>query len=190
MEMNMKTHTKVLIILSLGLPIFLLIGKGANAVLNLPTIITVCEFKDGSIRSINDGFSLLKKCPNGSRLALITGEPGLKGDKGDPGDPAPSLPPVEEIMVFEYGDLNGGVEPKVIDLEGHRVFTINCLVDQGDGGVKTWSSEDQENWNLEYRDGCGGVAQRYYQNTAKVKARYYKIVLEGSFKGYVSVLAN
>lgn len=103
---------------------------------------------------------------------------------------ASPLPPVEEIMVFDYGDLNGSMEPKVINLAGHRVFTINCLVDSGDGGTKTWSSNDQVNWNLEYRDGCGGKGPIYNQNTAKVKANYYKVVLEGAFKGYVSILAN
>jgi hypothetical protein len=93
-------------------------------------------------------------------------------------------------MVYDYGTLNSGIAPQIVTLTGHRVFTINCLVDQGDGGVKTWSSNDQNTWTLEYRDGCGGIGPKYYQNTAKVKANYYKIVLEGSFTGYVSILAN
>lgn len=53
----------------------------------LPRITTVCESKSGDLKSIDDGFSLLKKCPEGQRLAVIIGEQGLKGDKGDKGDP-------------------------------------------------------------------------------------------------------
>ena len=116
------------------------------------------------------------------------GATGPEGPKGSTGESA-QTPSVDEIMVFDYGDLNGAIEPRVVDLTSHRVFTITCLIDQGDGGVKTWRSDDQLNWELEYRAGCGGSGSVYNQNTSKVKSRFYKVVLEGAFKGYVSMLA-
>lgn len=66
---------------------FLLLSIGIiKATEVLPRITTVCEFKNGEIRGINDDFSILKNCPENSRLALIMGEQGLKGERGDQGE--------------------------------------------------------------------------------------------------------
>lgn len=40
--------------------------------------------------AIDDGYSIFKKCPSGSRRVVIIGtkgDPGLPGPKGDPGEP-------------------------------------------------------------------------------------------------------
>lgn len=53
-----------------------------SAQLGLPKITTACEFKSGQLFAFEDGFSILKKCPNNARRIIIIGE---KGDKGDTG---------------------------------------------------------------------------------------------------------
>lgn len=76
--------------LFLIIPFFVLavffFSKDILAQLELPVLSTVCERKNGQLLGINDGFSLLKKCPKGSRMVLIIGEQGLKGDKGEKGE--------------------------------------------------------------------------------------------------------
>lgn len=51
----------------------------------LPTVSTACEGKSGDLSAFNDGFSLLKKCPQNGRRVVLIGQQGPKGDKGDPG---------------------------------------------------------------------------------------------------------
>ena len=83
-------YKKPIIILSLfGLFFFFLRTVSVLAGEILPRISTVCENKLEIIVSINDGFSILKECPKGSRKALLIGEKGPKGDKGDKGDQGP-----------------------------------------------------------------------------------------------------
>lgn len=66
----------------------ILVGFGVSKVIaqGLPTLTTACENKVGLLFAYNDGFSLLKKCPTGSREVIILGQQGQKGDKGDQGE--------------------------------------------------------------------------------------------------------
>ena len=52
----------------------------------LPTITTACESRSGLLWVFDDGFSIFKTCPEGSRRIVIIGEQGSKGEKGDKGD--------------------------------------------------------------------------------------------------------
>ena len=66
---------------------FVVVSTGlAKAVTDgLPQITTACENRHGFLFSVNDGFSILKKCPNNFREVILVGQPGPKGDQGDPG---------------------------------------------------------------------------------------------------------
>lgn len=86
---------KIVRFLPLLLIILVLIFLGISRIYaqeGLPTITTACENRNGLLRAFNDGFSLLKKCPAGSRRVIIIGERGLKGEKGDPGQVGPQGP--------------------------------------------------------------------------------------------------
>jgi len=106
----------------------------AKAVDVLPRITTVCESTRGDIKVIDDGYSLLKACPKGYRLAMIVGEqgpvgpqgeqgiqgvpgpagePGVKGDKGDPGENGKSL------KVF---DADGNELGLLVDYDHNKIF--------------------------------------------------------------------
>lgn len=79
----------------------LFFSKDILAQLELPRISTACELRNGQLFGIDDGFSLLKKCPKGSRMVMIIGDQGPKGDpgtqgpKGDKGDPGEQGSPGE-----------------------------------------------------------------------------------------------
>ena len=77
-----------------------------------PTINVLCENRGGILRSFDDGFSLLKKCPNGGRKVVLVGLQGPKGDKGDQGEPGPQGPKGEP------GD-SGFIADKIINVCFH-----------------------------------------------------------------------
>lgn len=55
------------------------------AQIEIPRITTACEMKNGQLYGVSDGFSPLTKCPRGSRMVMIIGDPGPKGDTGEMG---------------------------------------------------------------------------------------------------------
>lgn len=54
-----------------------------------PLLSKFCEFKNGDIKSVGSGFSILKKCPANSRAVLIGGESGPVGPTGPQGPQGP-----------------------------------------------------------------------------------------------------
>jgi hypothetical protein len=67
-----------------GLVLLTLLSFGSGVVLSqsskeLPRVETACETKAGLIHGFDDGFSILKKCPKGSRQILL-GEKPVSGD--------------------------------------------------------------------------------------------------------------
>ena len=85
-------YNKLLLILSVILILFLTVTIKAIAEEILPAISTVCENRLGILTSVNDGFSILKECPKGSRKVLLIGEKGPKGDTGIQGPQGPTGP--------------------------------------------------------------------------------------------------
>lgn len=94
---------KIIKVLPFLLIILVLIFLGISRIYaqeGFPTITIACENRNGLLRAFDDGFSLLKKCPTGSRRVVIIGEQGLKGEKGDKGDPGdPGYTPAKEVNV-------------------------------------------------------------------------------------------
>lgn len=88
----------------------------------LPRITTACEDKAGLLFSVNDGFSLLKKCPKNSRLVAIIGEKGDKGDKGDQG---------EQGLQGPKGDPGSSKILKVFDNNGNEIGISSTFSDNG-----------------------------------------------------------
>lgn len=87
---------KIIKILPFLLIVIVLIFLGFSKIYaqqGFPTITTACESRNGLLRAFDDGFSLLKKCPAGSRRVVIIGEQGLKGEKGEKGDQGDQGPP-------------------------------------------------------------------------------------------------
>lgn len=84
-ENNMQKIKVTILVVSLIFVAILGISK-VFALDQLPVVNTACENKNGLLLAINDGFSLLKKCPANSRRVVIIGEQGPKGEKGDKGD--------------------------------------------------------------------------------------------------------
>ncbi len=72
----------------LALVMGLIITKSVFAE-TFPTITFTCESQTGQLLAANDGFSILRTCPTGSRHVTIVGLQGPKGDKGDQGIPGP-----------------------------------------------------------------------------------------------------
>lgn len=88
---------------------------------DFPIVRTACENRSGALHAIDDGFSRLKRCPEGSRRVVIIGERGPKGDKGDPGEPGepgPEGPPGPQGAQGEPG-ADGFVPDKEIDVCFH-----------------------------------------------------------------------
>lgn len=80
---------KIIKILPFLLIILTLIFFGISRIYaqeGLPTITTACESRSGLLWAFDDGFSIFKTCPKGSRRIVIIGEKGPKGEKGDKGD--------------------------------------------------------------------------------------------------------
>lgn len=89
-----------------ALAILILMGAGKIYAQGFPTISTACENRNGLLRAYDDGFSLLKRCPEGNRRVVLIGLPGPQGEpgpqgpsgpKGDPGDPG--YTPTKEVNV-------------------------------------------------------------------------------------------
>lgn len=78
----------------------------------LPVITTACESRSGLLWAFDDGFSVLKKCPNGSRRVVLIGEQGTKGERGDKGDQGETGP---QGPKGETGD-SGYVPTKVVNV--------------------------------------------------------------------------
>lgn len=98
----------------------------AKAQIELPRISTVCEYKNGQLAAIDDGFSLLKKCPDNGRLVTIIGEKGDKGEQGLPG-----LTGAGNIaFVFSYGDHYAvTTDRKVWNWNGSWHFNFEVPID-------------------------------------------------------------
>ena len=94
--------------------------------IDIPTISIACEYKSGLLFSVNDGFSVFKKCPNNARRVVIIGEKGNKGEKGDPGEAGPQGSPGPK---GDPGD-SGYIPSKVVNV-CFDVSTGNLKVLQG-----------------------------------------------------------
>lgn len=80
---------KIIKIVPFLLIAFVLIFLGVTRIYaqqGFPTITIACENRSGNLSAFNDGFSVLKKCPNNARRVIIIGEKGEKGDRGEKGD--------------------------------------------------------------------------------------------------------
>ena len=79
-------------VLALFISAFLLIFLVASKIYaqqGFPTVSVACESKSGLLWAFDDGFSVFKDCPSGSRRVVLIGLTGPKGDKGDKGDIGP-----------------------------------------------------------------------------------------------------
>jgi len=131
----MKVNKKILLSLAFLSAGFLFV-KQISAQIELPRITTACEMKSGALLGINDGFSILKKCPKGSRMVMIIGEQGPKGDQGETGPQGPQgeqgLPgPVLGKTILDVQQVRGAnwenSDPTSNVATPDRV-TINCPV--------------------------------------------------------------
>lgn len=128
-------NTKLILILSM---LIILVGLVTTKVLanSLPIITRVCESKFGNLISINDGFSMFKKCPTGSREVLIIGQPGpqgnsgeigLIGPKGDKGDPGFST---DKMVHVCFNVANGSIrvlQASTCGNDVHWQIPVNCV---------------------------------------------------------------
>ena len=111
----------------------------------LPVLSVVCESKNGDIRAIEDGYSILEKCPPNHRRAIIIGE---KGDKGDQGETGPAGIQGEQGERGLKGDTGSfpSDEKSILDIQAVRggvwetgfteanaptpdIVTVNCKRD-------------------------------------------------------------
>lgn len=128
----MKINIKMLLFLPL-LFAGLLFVKQISAQVELPRITTACEMKNGALFAIDDGFSILKKCPKGSRMVMIIGEQGPKGDKGDKGDPGSQGPPGPVVgkTILDVQQVRGANwenSDPINNVATPDQITINCPV--------------------------------------------------------------
>lgn len=65
--------------------VLLLAAAGYVYAAELPTLSKFCEFKNGDIKSVGSGFSILKRCPANSRAVIISGQQGPIGQTGPQG---------------------------------------------------------------------------------------------------------
>lgn len=82
----------------------LIVGAAKIYAQGFPTISTACEYPSGLLRAFDDGFSVLKDCPEGSRRVILIGLQGPKGDKGNQGDLGPQGPQGEPGLQGLKGD--------------------------------------------------------------------------------------
>jgi hypothetical protein len=88
-----------------GLVLIIILSFGSGMVIGqnseeLPRVEVACESKAGLIHGFNDGFSILKKCPKGSRRVVLGDKSTLSND-----------PKITSNIVFidrEYVLLNDG----------------------------------------------------------------------------------
>jgi len=91
-KMKMKMKINKILLIPVLFFLGLLLVKQISAQIELPRITTACEMKNGALFGVDDGFSILKKCPKGSRMVMIIGEQGPKGLQGPVGETGPTGP--------------------------------------------------------------------------------------------------
>jgi len=182
---------KILLILTVSIPLLFLTSGKAFSQLTLPTITMVCEDKSGVLYAFDDGFSLFKKCAGKGRRVILIGEKGDRGDKGDKGEQGlqGTMPTAVEHTIFAQGYLTNDSYSDIKDFTGHQMLTLNCVFTYGIGGVWVYYSEDQINWNLDPRAECGGNSNNGdVQKDSKIKGNFYKFKIIGNYDGQVSAI--
>lgn len=79
------------------------------AQLNLPQITTVCENKNGTIYSFDDGFSTKLECEGElRRRVVLIGQEGPKGDQGEQGPKGDTGEPPEGVQyIYDVDQVRG-----------------------------------------------------------------------------------
>jgi hypothetical protein len=95
MNMNMRFFISILSVVVFST---LFVGvKSILAIVELPTLTTFCETKNGSLIAVGDGFSVFSSCKSNQREVKLVGEKGelgpqgIPGEKGDPGEVDPKI---------------------------------------------------------------------------------------------------
>lgn len=117
---------KIIKILPFLLIILVLVFLGISRIYaqeGFPTITIACENRSGLLSSFDDGFSVLKDCPEGARRVVIIGLLGPKGDRGDKGESGlqgpqgesgPEGPPGPQGLQGEQGQKGDKGDPGFI----------------------------------------------------------------------------
>jgi hypothetical protein len=96
---------------------------------------------------------------------------------------------INEIVIFPHGNLQNEAFSDVHDLSDHKMLVLSCLWTNGAGGIWVYHSDDQIEWELDYRAGCSGNTNNdYKQVISTVKNKYYKFKVINSFGGEIKAI--
>lgn len=121
------------VVLVFGFVLVILLSFGSGVVLSqtskeLPRVTTACETKAGLIHGFDDGFSILKKCPMGSRKVVLGEEINSSEGAANVG------------MVRFVGSLPDSAQIALLDKNGKTY-----LMDRSSESDKKWSYDSSRN---------------------------------------------